>query len=180
MLRFQRPTSGDPTIFISQCYRTDSKDLLCDEQWLQHQQREGPMEVFSVPTMALLLLLFTYCTGAFAQFVLTQPSSTSASLGESVRIPCVRSSGSITSDYVSWYQQKPDSAPKLLIYEYSKRHTGTSDRFSGATDSSANSASLTISSVRAEDEADYYCLSYAGSGKYTVIQPTGEVRQKPP
>ncbi|KAL8180403.1 UNVERIFIED_CONTAM: hypothetical protein K2H54_021897 [Gekko kuhli] len=125
-----------------------------------------------------------YCVSwigsTFAQFVLTQTPSSSASPGETVKISCTRSSGGIRDHYVSWYQQKPGTAPKVLIYQFSNRYSGISDRFSGSTDTSANSATLTISSTQAEDEADYYCFSYAGSNQYTVVQPHGEVRQKPP
>ncbi|XP_077164953.1 uncharacterized protein LOC143823039 [Paroedura picta] len=127
----------------------------------------------------LLLLLFIYCAGALAQFTLTQPPSISAPLGETVRIPCARSSGSITSNYVSWYQQKDGGAPKMMIYQFSYRPTGIPDRFSGSTDASANSATLTISSVQAEDEADYYCLSYYGNQAHDDTTPWGSVTSQP-
>ncbi|KAL8180404.1 UNVERIFIED_CONTAM: hypothetical protein K2H54_021909 [Gekko kuhli] len=122
--------------------------------------------------LPLLLLLFTSWAGALAQGTLTQPPSVSTSPGETVKISCTRSSGSITSNYVSWYQQKPGSVPKLMLYEYSKRPTGIPDRFTGSTDSSTNSATLTISNIQEEDEADYYCFSYVGQS--TVRKSYGE------
>uniref|UniRef100_UPI0035A3D6DA 003-102 Light n=1 Tax=Homo sapiens TaxID=9606 RepID=UPI0035A3D6DA len=96
-------------------------------------------------------------------FMLTQPHSVSESPGKTVTISCTRSSGSIASNYVQWYQQRPGSAPTTVIYEDNQRPSGVPDRFSGSIDSSSNSASLTISGLKTEDEADYYCQSYDSS-----------------
>uniref|UniRef100_A0A8C8YMD6 Ig-like domain-containing protein n=1 Tax=Prolemur simus TaxID=1328070 RepID=A0A8C8YMD6_PROSS len=108
------------------------------------------------------------------KFVLTQPSSVSGSPGQKVTISCTRSGGNIGSYYVSWYQQRPGSAPTTVIYDFNKRPSGVSDRFSGSIDSSSNSASLTISGLKSEDEADYYCLSYDSSDSHTVLQTMGK------
>ncbi|KAL8180407.1 UNVERIFIED_CONTAM: hypothetical protein K2H54_021945 [Gekko kuhli] len=118
-------------------------------------------------------------SGRDAQFTMTQPSSVSASVGETVKVTCTRSSGSISSFYNSWYQQKPGCAPIRLIYAHRSRASGISDRFSGSIDSSASAAVLTISNVQAEDEADYYCASYDSNILYTMIQPHREVGQNP-
>uniref|UniRef100_A0A8D0GWM1 Ig-like domain-containing protein n=1 Tax=Sphenodon punctatus TaxID=8508 RepID=A0A8D0GWM1_SPHPU len=113
-------------------------------------------------------------------FMLTQPSSVSAHLGQTVTISCTRSDETVaTGNYPSWYQQKPGSAPQMLIYLTNSRPSGIPDRFSGAI--SGNKAALTINRVKAEDEADYYCAVYTGSsGEWsTVIQPYEELRPKP-
>nr|AAL37211.1 immunoglobulin lambda light chain [Trichosurus vulpecula] len=131
----------------------------------------------------LLISLFTLCQGAWAKFVLTQPASVSGSLGQSVMISCTRSSGNIGSYYVSWYQQHQGQSPKLIIYEWSKRPSGIPERFSGSKDTSANSASLSISGLQAEDEADYYCLSYDSSsyifGGGTQLTVIGQPKASP-
>nr|6XCA_L Chain L, C105 Light Chain [Homo sapiens] len=102
------------------------------------------------------------------QSALTQPPSGSGSPGQSVTISCTGTSSDVGGyKYVSWYQQHPGKAPKLMIYEVSKRPSGVPDRFSGS--KSGNTASLTVSGLQAEDEADYYCSSYEGSNNFVVF-----------
>nr|1NL0_L Chain L, anti-factor IX antibody, 10C12, chain L [Homo sapiens] len=95
------------------------------------------------------------------QSVLTQPPSVSAAPGQKVTISCSGSTSNIGNNYVSWYQQHPGKAPKLMIYDVSKRPSGVPDRFSGS--KSGNSASLDISGLQSEDEADYYCAAWDDS-----------------
>uniref|UniRef100_UPI003B988188 Fab3-6 light chain n=1 Tax=Homo sapiens TaxID=9606 RepID=UPI003B988188 len=107
---------------------------------------------------------------------LTQPASVSGSPGQSITISCTGTSSDIGGyNYVSWYQQHPGKAPELLIFDVSNRPSGVSNRFSGS--KSGNTASLTISGLQAEDEADYHCCSYTrtstvifgGGTKLTVL-----------
>ncbi|OWK14967.1 hypothetical protein Celaphus_00000001, partial [Cervus elaphus hippelaphus] len=98
---------------------------------------------------------------SWAQDVLTQPSSVSRSLGQRVIISCSGSSSNIGGDSVSWYQQLPGKAPRFLIYGDDTRALGVPDPISDS--KSGNSASLTITLLQGEDEADYYCRSYDDS-----------------
>uniref|UniRef100_UPI00315B4013 The light chain of 1E5 n=1 Tax=Macaca mulatta TaxID=9544 RepID=UPI00315B4013 len=82
------------------------------------------------------------------------PSSLSASVGDRVTITCRASQGII--DYLSWYQQKPGKAPKLLISTASNLESGVPSRFSGS--GSGTEFTLTISSLQPEDFATYSCL----------------------
>nr|6XLZ_L Chain L, NHP_D11A.F2_Fab_Light_Chain [Macaca mulatta] len=111
------------------------------------------------------------------EVVFTQPHSVSGSPGQTVTISCTRSSGSLDSEYVQWYQQRPGRAPTIVIYRDNQRPSGVPDRFSGSIDSSSNSASLAISGLKSEDEADYYCQSaddsynwvFGGGTRLTVL-----------
>lgn len=86
--------------------------------------------------------------------MLTQsPALFSVSLGESVSINC-RANDSI-SDYLTWYQQKPGRAPKILIYDADNQYSGVSPRFTGI--QSEKEFILTISKIEADDAASYYC-----------------------
>uniref|UniRef100_A0A8C0HF44 Ig-like domain-containing protein n=1 Tax=Chelonoidis abingdonii TaxID=106734 RepID=A0A8C0HF44_CHEAB len=106
----------------------------------------------------LLLTLITYCSGISSQPVVTQEPSMSVTPGGTVALSCSLSTEAITSSrYPSWFQQKPGSAPRLLIYNTNTRSSGIPARFSGSI--SGNNAALTVTGVQAEDEADYYCIT---------------------
>ncbi|NWU41399.1 IGL1 protein, partial [Hylia prasina] len=105
----------------------------------------------------LLLVVLAHSTGSLVQAALTQPSSLSANVGETVTITCSGSSYSY-----GWYQQKvPGTAPVTVIYANDRRPSGIPSRFSGS--KSGSSATLTITGVQAEDEAIYFCGSYDSS-----------------
>ncbi|KAJ1093734.1 hypothetical protein NDU88_006826 [Pleurodeles waltl] len=126
----------------------------------------------------LLLVLSALCAGSVAQFSLSQEPSVTVAPGQTVKLSCTRSSGAVSSSYVSWYQQKPDTVPKLVMHSFSSRPSGVPSRFSGSYENTPNAAYLTITGVEAEDDAVYYCQSYVSGQSYTVTQADGEVRQK--
>ncbi|XP_053862704.1 immunoglobulin lambda-1 light chain-like [Malaclemys terrapin pileata] len=110
----------------------------------------------------LLLTLLTYSSGVSSQPVVTQEPSMSVTPGGAVTLSCSLSPGAITTgSYPAWFQQKPGSAPRTLIYSTISRPSGIPARFSGSI--SGNNAALTITGVQAEDEADYYCILWTGS-----------------
>ncbi|KAM7051750.1 pre-B lymphocyte protein 3 isoform 2-T2 [Molossus nigricans] len=83
--------------------------------------------------------------------------------GQVAQISCMLSPRHATiQDYgVSWYQQRPGSAPRYLLYYRSEedhhRPPDIPDRFSAAIDAAHNACILIISPVQPEDDADYYC-----------------------
>uniref|UniRef100_A0A8C0VM29 Immunoglobulin lambda-1 light chain-like n=1 Tax=Cyanistes caeruleus TaxID=156563 RepID=A0A8C0VM29_CYACU len=96
---------------------------------------------------------------------LSQPSSLSANVGDTVRITCSGSSYSY-----GWFQQKvPGTGPVTVIYYNDRRPSGIPSRFSGS--KSGSSATLTITGVQAEDEAVYFCGSYDSSSTPVFGQP---------
>ncbi|NXB33550.1 LV1 protein, partial [Eulacestoma nigropectus] len=95
------------------------------------------------------------------QAAVTQPSSLSANVGQTVTITCSGISSSSYA-YAGWYQQKvPGTAPVTVIYSNNNRPSGIPSRISGSTSSST--ATLTITGVQAEDEAVYFCGGYDSS-----------------
>ncbi|VTJ90250.1 Hypothetical predicted protein [Marmota monax] len=99
-------------------------------------------------------------SGVRCDIQMTQPTSfLSASRGDSVTITC-RASQSI-GYALSWYQQKPGQATKLLIYSANSLQSGVPSMFSGS--GSGTDFTLTISSIEPEDFATYYCQQYSSS-----------------
>uniref|UniRef100_A0A8C1LFQ8 Ig-like domain-containing protein n=1 Tax=Cyprinus carpio TaxID=7962 RepID=A0A8C1LFQ8_CYPCA len=107
------------------------------------------------------------------QMTVTQnPAIKSTKQGETVTISC-KTSQTLSScgTCVSWYQQKPGEAPKLLIYYINTLQSGTPSRFSGSGSSYGSDFSLTISGVQTEDTGDYYCMSrHLISGSWVFTQ----------
>uniref|UniRef100_A0A667H9T7 Ig-like domain-containing protein n=1 Tax=Lynx canadensis TaxID=61383 RepID=A0A667H9T7_LYNCA len=123
-----------------------------------------------------LLTVLALCSGSWAQPTLTQEASMSGSVGQKVTLICTGNSNNVGSYYVGWYQQISHGVPKAVMLG-STRPSGIPARFSGS--DSGNTASLIISGLQPEDEADYYCSTWDKSIKAdTELQAHGDLRQK--
>jgi hypothetical protein len=75
---------------------------------------------------------------------------------------------SCNQNYLAWCQEKPEQPPKCLIYLSSTQKSGIPGCFSGSR--SGTHFTLTVSSVQAEDVADYYCQQ-GYNAPHKVLQP---------
>uniref|UniRef100_A0ACB8FYT4 Uncharacterized protein n=1 Tax=Sphaerodactylus townsendi TaxID=933632 RepID=A0ACB8FYT4_9SAUR len=103
--------------------------------------------------------LFYYFSGIRSQPTLTQPPFQSVSPGQTVQLPCT-ARGSV--GHTHWLQQRLGQGPRFALYGASTRGEGIPNRFTGS--KSGDVHYLVIANVQAEDEADYYCCSWDGSG----------------
>ena len=74
-----------------------------------------PLILFLSVDPSMTLSVSLSLAGSWAQSVLTQPLSASGALGQRVTISCTGSSSNIGGNYVNWYQQLMETAPRPNI-----------------------------------------------------------------
>ena len=128
----------------------------------------GPRALFFTPGAQTVLrdpappspCLSFLSAGSWAQSGLTQEASVSRSLGQSVTLTCTGSSNNAGFYGAGWSQHRLGAAPRTVVLG-SSRPSGLPARLSGSR--SGSTTLLSISGLQAEDEADYYCSSWAHS-----------------
>uniref|UniRef100_A0A8C5PII4 Ig-like domain-containing protein n=1 Tax=Leptobrachium leishanense TaxID=445787 RepID=A0A8C5PII4_9ANUR len=133
-----------------------------------------------IKELCVLKLLTSHClvSGSVAQFEVIQEPTLSVSLNTDVRLSCSRSAGSVAGDnYPNWIKQIPGEVPQLVVgssgtSNQNWRPSWTSARFNGAI--SGGSSVLTISTMQATDNGNYYCVLWSGS-QCTVLQTNAEL-----
>ncbi|KAG9479458.1 hypothetical protein GDO78_011477, partial [Eleutherodactylus coqui] len=110
--------------------------------------------------LSLLFLLLV----SYGEITVTQtPEYMSVSPRDTARFSCKCSKSAYNSwasqNLLSWYLQKPEQAPKLLIYFANTRPSGIPERFSGS--GSGTDFSLTITGVIKDDVGYYFCQQFA-------------------
>ncbi|XP_004592096.2 immunoglobulin iota chain [Ochotona princeps] len=120
------------------------------------------LQVATMSWTPVLLLLLAHCTGGDPQPALHQPPAVSSALGTTVRLSCTLSRDHrVALHSIYWYQQKPGHPPRFLLRYLTnanqERNPQLPPRFSGSKDLDSNRGYLTISDLRPEDEAVYFC-----------------------
>uniref|UniRef100_A0A8C6GQ70 Ig-like domain-containing protein n=1 Tax=Mus spicilegus TaxID=10103 RepID=A0A8C6GQ70_MUSSI len=118
--------------------------------------------------------IFSIFPASTGDILMTQsPATLSVTPGETVSLSC-RASQSIYKN-LHWYQQKSHGSPRLLIKYASDSISGIPSRFTGS--GSGTDYTLSINSVKPEDEGIYYCHQ-GYSRPPTVMQTIAKTTRK--
>ena len=109
-----------------------------------------------------------------AQKVTQDQSDVSSHVGQSVTLNC-RYETSLSAYYLYWYKQLPSGQMTYVIRQGSEVTNARKDRYSVNFKKADKSISLTISALKLEDSAKYFCALW----ELTVLEVMGKAEQKP-
>ena len=109
-----------------------------------------------------------------AQKVTQDQPDVSSQVGQSVTLNCqYQTSWSVY--YLYWYKQPPSGQMSYVIHQSSSASSARKDRYSVNFKKADKSISLTISALKLEDSAKYFCALC----ELTVLEVIGKAVQKP-
>ncbi|KAH0508918.1 T-cell receptor beta chain V region CTL-F3 [Microtus ochrogaster] len=169
----QMPDAKLSTLKIQTTQSQDSAVYLCASSLdteLQNHIRLGQKPCFPFP-VCLPETVFNSDPGVFSEqegfcvdtMFMQNPRYKVAMIGKPVNLSC---SQSLNHDAMYWYQQKPNQAPKLLLYYYDttlNREADTSENFQ-SNRPNTSFCSLGIRSAGLGDSSMYLCASSRDTG----------------
>ncbi|CAK7316366.1 Immunoglobulin heavy variable 3-74 [Vulpes lagopus] len=125
------------------------------------------------------VFLVAFLKGVQSEVQLVESGGDLVNPGGSLRLSCVASGFTFSSNDMDWVRQVPGKGLQWLTrISNDGRNTGYADavkgRFTISRDNAKNTLYLQMNSLRAEDTAVYYCA------RDTVWRPQCEPRHKPP
>ncbi|ELV12190.1 Ig lambda chain V-I region BL2 [Tupaia chinensis] len=114
-------------------------------------------------------LLLTFHTASVTHARLIQLPSVSQNLRHTATLTCTGDSNNGGNEGTAWLQQHQGRVPRVLTHRNNYQVPGISERFSGSR--SGSTASLTISELQPEDEADYFCTAWDSSASTQWSRP---------
>ncbi|XP_012504528.1 PREDICTED: uncharacterized protein LOC105814159 [Propithecus coquereli] len=114
------------------------------------------------------------CGSTVAQKVTQAQTARSMTVGRTVSLNC-RYETSWNYYYIFWYKQLPSKEMIFLLYQYSGNQNAKDGRYSVNFRKEVKSIDLTISALRLEDSAKYYCAL----AERTVFEEIVKAKQKP-
>nr|NDP14148.1 immunoglobulin mu heavy chain [Bos taurus] len=118
-----------------------------------------------------LLFVLSAPRGVLSQVQLRESGPSLVKPSQTLSLTCTVSGFSLSSYRVGWIRQAPGKALECLGGVTSGGSTGYNpalkSRLSITKDNSQSQVSLSLSSVRSEDTATYYCVKNSGGGRTT-------------
>nr|NDP18516.1 immunoglobulin gamma heavy chain [Bos taurus] len=117
-----------------------------------------------------LLFVLSAPRGVLSQVQLRESGPSLVKPSQTLSLTCTVSGSSLGANNVGWVRQAPGRALEWLANKYNSGGTdynrALKSRLSIAKDNSESQVSLTVSSVRPEDTATYYCARAHSAGGY--------------
>nr|NDP13465.1 immunoglobulin mu heavy chain [Bos taurus] len=117
-----------------------------------------------------LLFVLSAPRGVLSQVQLRESGPSLVKPSQTLSLTCTVSGFSLNSYGVGWVRQAPGKALECLggisVSGATEYNPALKSRLSITKDNSKSQVSLSLSSVRTEDTATYYCAKYSGHGNY--------------